>query len=108
MSSLTICHRRDTNDLLQGQRSLFSESKLLTLPAGGFGAVFCVHLASRVSTGGGGEEKGEKKKRNIPAAVWTGWNGCWWVQTANRTAQGSQVSHQVHFPAAPSSSPVGC
>lgn len=66
MSSLTICHRRDTNDLLQGQRSLFSESKLLTLPAGGFGAVFCVHLASWVSTGGGGGggrgEKGKKMK----------------------------------------------
>lgn len=70
MSSLTICHRRDTNDLLQGQRSLFSESKLLTLPAGGFGAVFCVHLASWVSTGrggGGGEEKGKKKKKKYPS-----------------------------------------
>lgn len=27
--------------------------------------------------------------------------------TANRTALGSQVSHQVHFPATPCSSPVG-
>lgn len=65
--------RPDTNDLLQGQRSLFLEGKLLTVAAGGgeegegrgVRGEFCVGLAA---TGG-------KTKQAGPAAA-PGWDGC--------------------------------
>lgn len=61
MSSLTICHRRDTNDLLQGQRSLFSESKLLTPASGGIRSrILCPF---RFTGQHGRRRRGRKKRK---------------------------------------------
>lgn len=87
--------RRDTNDLLQGQRSLFLEGKLLTVATGeggwvvregevvgGWGVVFCVSLAAH------GSETGERPKRD----------GSLVGTAANRTARGSSGQPPGPFP----------
>lgn len=90
--------RPDTNDLLQGQRSLFSEGKLLT-------------VCGRRGGGGGGQrgergilcwfssDRGGKTKQAGPAAA----PGLGRLLTGQ--LGGPQVSHQVHFPAPPSPIP---